>query len=247
MNNPPVIILIQPQLSWNIGASARSMLNFGLQELRLVTPKQDWQNKKAVGTAAGAEQILKNTRVYKTTANAIADLQTVYATSARSRDMVKPVITPREAAVELNESIMHEQRVGIVFGREKCGLKNDDLSLVEKVIKIPLNPNFSSMNLAHSVSIISYEWYQTVHEIPTSHTTMSNRMPATKSEIFNFFARLEKDLDNSGFLKIPGKREIMIRNIRNLFLRANLTEQEIRTLHGVVTSLRDYPKNAVSN
>lgn len=235
---PPTIILVQTQLAENIGATARAMMNFGLRDLRLVNPLQDWKSKPARSMAAGADALLESATIYTSTEEAIHDIQVVYATTARPRDMTKIVTTPAEACQDLVNYTRNSVKTGLLFGREKCGLTNDDIALVDKVVEIPVNPEFSSLNLSQAVVVMAYQWFQASQAIPeTSLRHNPETCPANREELVNFFNRLEAQLDVNGFLAIPGKRDIMVRNIRNMFNRTQLTEQEIRTLHGIVSSL----------
>lgn len=233
----PTIILVEPQLGENIGTCARAMLNCGLTDLRLVSPRDGWPNEKAVSASAGATMVLDNARVYATTAEAVGDLQKVYATTARPRDMTKTVATARNAAAEMRDHFQVGRRVGILFGPERTGLVNDDIALADTVITIPLNPGFSSLNLAQCVLLVAYEWYQAgeVGEERELYTGASQ--PATKEELINMFDHLELELGEAGFYSSEAKRPSMIRNVRNMLQRAHLTEQEVRTMHGIIAAL----------
>jgi tRNA/rRNA methyltransferase len=233
----PAIVLVEPQLGENIGASARAMLNCGLTELRLVRPRDGWPNAKAVAAASGADEVVQNARLYDSTAAAIADLHRVYATTARHRGMIKPVVTPRHAGIEIRSFEAHGERVGVLFGPERTGLVSDDIPLADTLVQVPLNPAYSSLNLAQAVLIVCYEWFQAGIDAPPRQLVTNETRPATKAELLNFFAHLEKELDDCGFLRHVDKRPVMVRNIRNIFQRADLTEQELRTLHGIVKEL----------
>lgn len=246
---PPAIILVEPQLAENIGTAARAMANFALPELRLVNPRADaWPSDKAVAAASGAPIVLDNPACFEDVPAAIADLSYVLATTARPRDMVKAVLTPEQAARELVARIRDGQRCGILFGRERSGLENDEIALADAIVMAPVNPAFASINLAQAVLLIGYEWYKTATDQPLGRgtgfevssepglQTRSSR-PATKDELMGFFGHLEAELDDSGFLRPPEKRETMVRNIRNMFGRMEATEQEVRTLRGIVASL----------
>jgi len=233
----PVVILVEPQLGENIGTAARAMLNCGLDALRLVRPRDGWPNAKAVTAAAGADAVIENARLFESTAAAVADLNRVYATTARHRGMIKPVVTPRQAAAEMRTAAQQGDRVGVLFGPERTGLVNDDIPLADTVLQVPLNPGFSSLNLAQAVLIVAYEWFAAGATVPPRELVTNETRPATKAELLNFFAHLEQELDDCGFLRHSDKRPSMVRNIRNLFQRADLTEQEIRTLHGIIKEL----------
>jgi len=244
----PAIVLVQPQLGENIGMAARAMLNCGLADLRLVKPRDGWPNEDAVAASADAELVIENTRVYQTTCDAIADLELVFATTARPRDMTKRVVTPSQATGELRQFISGGGKAGVLFGRESKGLVNDDVSLADAVLSVPLNPSFSSLNLAQAVYTVAYEWMRFADETPDSEISYPKETrPGSKLELTHLFEHLERELDDSGFLRIPEKRPTMVRNLRNMFGRAGLTEQEIRTLRGVITALvgkRKKPKNS---
>ena len=237
----PAIILVEPQLGENIGMVARAMLNCGLTDLRLVHPRDGWPSPEAVATSANATAVIENTRVYQKTEHAIADLDTVYATTARPRDMTKRVVTPRQAATELVENSQSGGRCGLLFGREAKGLKNEDIVLADTVLTVPLNPEFTSLNLAQAVFCVAYEWYQAQDQTPPSELNIPKATrPANKRELIGLFEHFEGALDDSGFLQIKEKRPNMVRNLRNIWQRAQLTEQETRTWRGVITALVRY-------
>ncbi|MDY7094424.1 MAG: RNA methyltransferase [Acidobacteriota bacterium] len=233
----PAVILVEPQLGENIGAAARAMLNCGLTDLRLVNPRDGWPNPDARASCSGALVVLERARVFSSTAEAAADLRRLWATTARRRDMVKPVVTPREAAREMQGCAAREEPFGVLFGPERTGLHNDDIVLADTVLEVPLNPAFSSLNLAQAVLLVAYEWYQAEPQAPPRQEILAGARPATAEEMQLFFHYLEQDLDQAGFLYPPEKRPIMVRNLRNIFQRAQLTEAEVRTLHGVVRAL----------
>jgi len=233
----PAIILVEPQLGENIGACARAMLNCGLTELRLVRPRDGWPNRRAVTAASGADEVLDHARLYPDTAAAVADLEKVYATTARVRDMLQVVVTPRQAAAELRTAWSGGARCGVLFGPERTGLVNDDTVWAEALISVPLNPAFSSLNLAQAVLLIGYEWFQSGAEAPERDLHLGNTRPANKAELSNLFQHLERELDECGFFSTPEKRPSMVRTLRNAFERMGLTEQEVRTFHGVIAGL----------
>lgn len=235
----PVIILIEPQLGENIGMVARAMLNCGLTELRLVRPRDVWPNEKARRTASGADQVLEGAVLFERTEDAIADLNLVYAATARPRDMAKPVVTPAAAAEDLRQAGGASQgRAGVIFGGEAMGLNNDDIALADTIITAPLNPGFTSLNLAQAVLIVTFAWYQAGDETSARNLPVRASRLADKTEMLGLFEHLETALDDSGFMRIQEKRPIMVRNLRNILQRATLTEQEVRTLRGVINALR---------
>lgn len=233
----PTVILVRPQLGENIGAAARAMLNFGLERMRIVAPRDGWPNDKARAMASRADAVLDNARVFASTEEAVADCHVVLASSARRRDMVQPVLTPRRAAETARAAIEGGQRIGILFGGERAGLDNEDVARASALIHVPTNPAFGSLNLAQAVLLIAYEWFQIGAGAPGERLP-SESPPATAAELANFMARLEQGLDDGGFLKPPEKRPTMMRNIRNIFQRGRPTDQEVRTLHGILSALR---------
>ena len=238
MKRGPAIILVEPQLGENIGMVARAMLNCGLTDLRLVHPRDGWPSADAVATSASASAVIDNVRVYQKTEHAIADIDTLYATTARPRDMTKRVVTPRQGAAELIEQMSSGGRCGLLFGREAKGLKNDDIVLADTILTVPLNPEFTSLNLAQAVFCVAYEWFQAQDNTPPEELNIpKTTRPANKRELIGLFEHFEGALDDSGFLQITEKRPNMVRNLRNIWQRASLTDQETRTLRGVITSL----------
>ncbi len=233
----PAIILVRPQLGENIGAAARAMLNCGLTDLRLVRPRDGWPNPQAVRAASGADIVIENARIHERSEDAVAGLQRVFATTARPRDMVKTVMTPDDAAAEMRRAEADGQRYGVLFGAERTGLENDDVALADTVIEAPLNPAYKSLNLAQAVLLVAWSWFRLGDATLGSRVELGATRPATKEELLNFFARLEAALDECGFLFPPEKRPSMVRNIRNMFQRMQPTEQDLRTLHGIVAGL----------
>ncbi|MGB3810172.1 MAG: RNA methyltransferase [Parvibaculum sp.] len=239
----PAVILVAPQMGENIGTAARAMLNFSLTELRLVAPRDGWPNERARAVSSGADVVIDQAALFARTEEAVADLDYVIATTARPRDMVKPIFTPEMAAAKLREVIAAGGKAGILFGPERTGLTNDDVVLADAVMMVPVNPAFASINLAQAVLLVGYEWFKAGDETPPERVDYQATRPATKEELLGFFGHLEGELDRFGFLKPPEKRPSMIRNIRNLFQRAGMSEQEVRIFRGIVASLtRRVPK-----
>lgn len=241
-SDKPAVILVCPQLAENIGTTTRAMLNCELTELRLVRPRENWLSDKAIAASSGADALLRNAQVFDTTEAAIADLHRVYATTGRNRFMVKPVVTPHQAAQDLRQHIATGLRCGVLFGPERTGLENDDVALADTVITVPLNPDYCSLNLAQSVLLVAYEWYQAGSPAEPRAMTKGAAPVATKTDLLGFFDHLERELDDCGFFRVAEKRPTMVRNIRNMFERADLTRQEIRTLHGMVHELVTFRK-----
>jgi tRNA/rRNA methyltransferase len=232
--NQPVIILVQPQMGENIGAAARAMANCGLADMRLVNPRDGWPNERAVASSSGATDILDRAIVYPTTAAAVADLTYVLASTARPRDLAKPVVAPAEGVAGLQAQITAGNHAGILFGAERTGLLNEDLDLADAIITVPLNPAFTSLNLAQAVLLIGHEWFKQQEQPPLPEP--AGRL-ATKAELLNMFEHLEEELDLSDYFKNPLMRPTMVGNLRAMLQRASLTEQEVRTLHGIIVAL----------
>jgi tRNA/rRNA methyltransferase len=237
IGHSPVIVLVRPQLGDNIGAVARAMANGGLFHLRLVAPRDGWPQEKAWRNSSGADRILDAATVHSTVAEAVADLHRVFATCPRPRHIIKPVLTARGAASELHAIAARELRAGVLFGPERAGLDNDDMAESDALVRYPLNPAFMSLNLAQAVMVMAYEWWTAADEtLPRTLMTNETRI-ATKAEIDNFLTHLIDQLDACGFLRNQPKRPGMVRNIRHFFQRGEVTLQELRTLHGIVTEL----------
>jgi tRNA/rRNA methyltransferase len=232
----PAIILVAPQLGENIGTAARAMMNCGLGDLRLVRPRDGWPSKKAAAASSGAHAVLDEARLYPDVPAAIADLVHVYAATARDRDMVKREVTPRQAAQEMRQHLVAGEPCGVLFGPERTGLLNDEVALADTVLTVPLNPAFASLNLAQAVLLVGYEWFAAASAAPAERLRTGQSRRATKDELMRFFEHLEEELDRNGFMRNAEKRPSMVRNLRNLFQRAQCTEQELRTLHGIVTA-----------
>lgn len=233
----PTIVLVGPQLGENIGATARAMLNCGLGDLRVVDPRDGWPNPSARAAASGADVVLDRARAFDDLESAVAGLRHVYATTARPRDMDKRVVDAAVAAREIRGATARGERCGIVFGRERTGLTNDEVVLAKTLVTIPLNPGFASLNLAQAVLLVAHTWQRAGTPEVDERVLPSGRAPATHESLVGFFEHLEGALDAGGFFKTPELKPTMVRNLRNLFQRAELTDQEVRTLHGVVTAL----------
>ena len=230
----PVIVLVRPQLGENIGKAARAMLNFGLRELRLVAPRDGWPNPGAGPAASGADVVLAEARVFSSVADAVADCGHVYATTVRKRGVTKPVVTPEEAAAAVRGA---PERSAILFGPERSGLDTDDVALARAIVTVPINPEFGSLNLAQAVMVMAYEWWTAADATPPRALVTHATEVAAKGSLDRFLTHLVDQLDACGFLRNAPKRPGMVRNLRHLFERGEVTEQELRTLHGVVTEL----------
>lgn len=232
----PAIILVEPQLGENIGMVTRAMWNCSLEDLRLVKPRDRWLNEHTIKSAAGAGEKIKNIRVFNSTEEAIADLKWVFATTARQRSMEKKVLTAKQAVDEMYTN--PDEKMGILFGRERFGLHNDDIALANAIIEIPLNPEYCSLNLAQAVLLCAYEWYQRENKTETHppETGLTNPV-ASKENMVNFFEHLEEELDKTNFFLPEEKKPKMVRNLRNMFQHMRLSEQDVRTLRGVISAL----------
>jgi TrmH family RNA methyltransferase len=233
----PVIVLVRPQLADNIGAVARAMANGGLFHLRLVAPRDGWPQERAWRMASGADRILDEARVCATLAEAVADLRHVMATCPRPRHVIKPVLTARGAAAELRTLSARGLRAGVLFGPERAGLDNDDLAQADALVRYPLNPAFMSLNLAQAVMVLAYEWWTAAEPTFARRLLTHETRIATKGELEGLIAHLVAELDACGFLDNAPKRPGMVRNLRHFLQRGEATEQELRTLHGIVTEL----------
>lgn len=234
----PVIILVEPQLAENIGMVARAMANFGLSELRLVSPRNGWPKKGAHSAASGAVHVLDGARLYDTAAEAIADLNFVFATTARERGQMKRVFAPDVAMKEAQERIGAGQGVGILFGRERTGLENDEISLADAIITFPVDPKFSSLNLAQAVLLVSYEWYKLAMSGALPFSGERRSPPATREAVVSFFDYLEAELEAVNFYP-EDKKPTMTRNMRDMLHRLEMTEQDVRTLRGAIRALAE--------
>jgi len=233
----PAIILSHAQLGENIGAAARAMANFGLTDLRLVAPRDGWPNKKAEAMAAGAGKVIETTRVFAETKDAISELHLVFATTARERGTTKEVLTPKEAARRLHRAAKRGDKTGLLFGNERAGLDNEEISLCDAVITIP-TADFASLNLGQAVLLNAYEWFRATDQTPSARIEHGpiHRKP-TRAEMFQLFEHLERELEANGFLFPPEKSGAMKRATRATLHRARLTYQEVQTLRGMIVAM----------
>lgn len=233
----PYIILVRPQLSENMGMVARAMMNCALSRLRLVHPREDHLNEKAKAASSGAFSVLENAQVFSTLEEALSDISYVLATTARKRDMTKPVVDPEEAVSMINKQQENDIKTAILFGAERTGLLNEELVLANTLIEIPLNPIHPSLNLSQAVLIMGYEWFKNRDKQFISHLETGGSDMASKEELVSFFNHLETELEKRGYFRFADKKERMKRNLRNIFTRNQLTKSEIKTLHGVICDL----------
>jgi tRNA/rRNA methyltransferase len=234
----PIVVLVEPQLGENIGTAARAMANFGLTRLRLVRPRDAWPNVHARRAASGADAVLDGAVLYDSLQAALADCSFVLATTARAHDQAKPVIGPAQAALELVPRLAAGETVAVVFGRERWGLMNDEVGLADRIVTFPVNPAFASLNLAQAVLIVAYEWFKAAGGMLPFRMPLRSP-PAGKEQLFAFLAALERELERVEFFRPAEKRDTMTINLRNIFTRMAPTQQDIQTLHGVVTAIAE--------
>jgi tRNA/rRNA methyltransferase len=229
----PVFILHRPQMGENIGAAARVMGNFALPELRIVAPRDGWPNETAITMAVGSP-VMDAAQVFDSLDEAVADLSVLYATTARPRDMLKPVLTGREAMAETRGHVQAGTRVGVLFGGERAGLPNEAVNRSNAILTLPVEPGFASLNLAMAVGIIAHEW-RAADPPPAEFRPLED--PASQDELDRMYRHFEEELERAGFFFPPEKTPLMIQNLRNIFARGGLTIQEVRTFRGAVKAL----------
>src|SRR6202050_293659 len=235
----PVVILVEPQLGENIGMAARAMGNFGLTRLRIVNPRDGWPNISAQRAASGADHILDRAELLATVDQAVADITLLFATTARAHDQAKPVVAPEAAAREITADIGGGGKVGILFGRERYGLQNEEVARANRIITFPVNPGFASLNLAQAVLLIGYEWFKLSTRGALPFAMPERSEPASQHQMQSFFDNLVGELDKVEFLRPAEKRETMLVNLRNIFTRMEPTKQDMHTLHGVVMAIAE--------
>jgi tRNA/rRNA methyltransferase len=235
----PVVVLVEPQLGENIGATARAMANFGLSRLRLVAPRQRWPNERAQVMAAGADRILDAAVLFDSVEGALADCSFVVAATARAHDQAKPVVSAPEAAAQMAPRVAVGETVALMFGRERNGLENNEIALADRILTLPVNPGFASLNLAQAVVIVAYEWFKLATGGQLPFRMPEKSAPAPKEQLFAFFESLERELEKVEFFRPPDKRDTMQINLRNIFTRMQATQQDIQTLHGVITAIAE--------
>ncbi|MFP7673047.1 RNA methyltransferase [Marivita sp. S0852] len=233
----PAFVLVRPQMGENIGAAARAMLNFGLERMRLVAPRDGWPNQSAVALASGAGRVLDDALLVERTVDAVADCSFVFATTARQRGLTKPVVTPERAMEMARDRITAGEKVAVLFGPERAGLENDDIALANAIISVPVNPEFPSLNLAQCVLLTGYEWRrQTVDTLPET-TELAGTDWATAIETEKLAAHYEDQLEAAGFFFPNTKADSMKRNLRNMWSRMPLTRADVQMLHGVLRQM----------
>jgi tRNA/rRNA methyltransferase len=236
LQSQPIIILVRPQLGENIGKAARAMLNFGLTELRLVAPRDGWPNPSAGPAAAGADIVLEQAQVFDTLEAATADIAHVYATTVRKRDQVKPVVSPERAGQTIRAAA---GRSAILFGAERSGLSSDDVAVARTIITVPINPEFGSLNLAQAVILIAYEWSK--GQALASPPLVDLDPPAPQDELDGMIAQLDALLEPAGYYFPPERAHVDRRSLRSILTKPGWSAQEVRTLRGVLRSLKRIP------
>src|SRR6516165_9320286 len=243
----PAIILVRPQLAVNIGMCARAMANFGLSDFRLVSPREGWPRtgalrKGAYAAAAGAVHLLEAAKVFDSLEAAVADINFLWATTARERGQHKRILTPAEAMPESAGRLAMGEKQGILFGAERTGLTNDEVALADAIMTFPVNPAYASLNLAQAVLLTGYEWMRASKTAAAPFTLIERSPAAPREMVVSFFEYLEAELEKAGFFRPEGKQPVMRRNLRNIFHRLNMTEQDVRTLRGMVVRLVEGPR-----
>lgn len=237
----PVIILVEPQLGENIGMVARAMANFGLSELRLVSPRDGWPNEKATAAASSATWVIEGARVFPDLRAALADLNFVVATTARERDGFKPVRGPVDSTAKLRAKVAGGERVGIMFGRERFGLDNEEIGLADEIVTFPVDRRFASLNIAQAVLLMAYEWMKSGLENPTDIPFSGpDTTPAPKELLHGYFEHLEAALQARGYFRPPAKKAKMVDKLRAVLTRPAFTAGELKVLRGILTSLDYY-------
>ncbi len=233
----PAFVLVRPQMGENVGAAARSMLNFGLEGMRVVAPRDGWPNERAVALASGAGRVLDAARLHDTTAEAVADCTMVFATTARDRDLAKPVYAPEAAMAEARERGARGERVAVLFGPERTGLENEDVALANAIVSVPTNPAFASLNLAQCVLLMGYEWRRATDAPPPRIDALAGTVWAEHAETEALAAHFEQRLEAAGFFYPEGKAPAMKRHLRNLWSRMPLTRADVQTFHGMMRQM----------
>lgn len=233
----PTFVLTRPQMGENIGAAARAMLNFGLDRMRIVDPRDGWPNPAAVALASGAGRVLDHASVHGDLAGALADCTYVYATTARQRDLVKDVLSPEEAMRDAARRMAAGAHVAVLFGPERAGLENEDIAQVNALISVPVNPDFPSLNLAQCVLLVGYEWMRVAGDVVPRQTEMAGTDWANGDEVEHLARHFEDRLEAAGFFFPDHKVDSMKLNLRNMWSRMPLTRADVQTLHGMLRQM----------
>ena len=237
MMTQPAFILVRPQMGENIGAAARAMLNFGLDRLRVVGPRDGWPNPKAVAMASGAGRLLDHAGLFADVQGAIADCDYVFATTARGRELTKPVVTPERAMTMAREMGAQGKKVAVLFGPERAGLENDDVVLANAIVTVPVNPDFFSLNLGQCVLLMAYEWRRQTAVVPPEVMELARTDFASALEVAKLGDHFEGSLADAGFFYPDSKAANMKMNLRNMWSRLGLTRAEVQTFHGMLRQI----------
>jgi len=237
MKDTPIIILVEPQLGENVGMTARAMANFGLHQMRIVNPRENWLNQKTIAAAAGAGFVIEQASLYSSVREAVADLNFIYATTARERGQGKPVHGPTEAAQTLKTRIDAGGKVGVLFGRERTGLENEDIALADAICTYPVDPEFASLNLSQAVLLMSYSFRLASEGESLPFARKVRWEPANRETLLSFFDYLDEKLEERDFYRPASKKERMSINLRNILMRIDMDEQDLRTLRGMIVRL----------
>ena len=238
--NNVFFILVRPQMGENIGSVARAIKNFNIKNLRIVNPKCNWPNQKAIAISVGAKDVLRSSKIYNSIDKSVGDLDIIFATTSRIRKVNKKIIS----ILDIKKKLKKKQKIGIIFGPEASGLSNDEVNCADYLVKIPTNKKFSSLNLSHSAIIFCFELFQFFSNKKTVYNSTYKSSVATKSQVNKFLNFIIQELDKKGFLQPDHKRRSMLRNINNIFHRMNLSEQEIRILLGIFSTLNEFNKKS---
>jgi tRNA/rRNA methyltransferase len=235
---PPVIVLVRPQLGQNIGKAARAMLNFGLTEMRLVSPRDGWPNPDAGPAASGADIVLEQAQLFDTAADAITDCSLVFASTVRRRDLVMPVLKPEEMAEQIASSA---ERSAILFGAERSGLETEEVALAGSIVTVPINPEFGSLNLAQAVILLTYEWSKHRHlAVPPAKAPEA---PAPHGEIEGLIGHLNAELDEKGYFHPPSRTQATKNTLRTIFTKTGWSSREVKAVRGIIRALVDSKKH----
>ncbi|WP_459443881.1 RNA methyltransferase [Alphaproteobacteria bacterium US3C007] len=233
----PYFVLVRPQMGENIGASARAMWNFGLEQMRVVAPRDGWPSTRAVAMASGAGRLLDAAQHFDGVSEAVGDTSFVFATTARGRGLTKPILAPEEAMRQAAEKIAQGQKVAVLFGPERAGLENEDIAGANALISVPVNPDFPSLNLAQCVLLMAYEWRRAQGQVELARMELAKTQWAEAIEVEKLAQHYEERLEDAGFFFPEAKAPGMKVNLRNMWSRFSLTRADVQMLHGVLRQL----------
>ncbi len=234
---PPVFVFVRPQMGENIGAAARAMLNFGLDRMRVVDPRDGWPNPRAAAMASGAGRVLDFAGLFPDVRSAVADCDYIFATTARGREMVKPIMTPQRAMELTRELVAQGKKVAVLFGPERTGLENEDIVHANAIVTVPVNPEFPSLNLGQCALLVAYEWQRQITQVAPEVMGLARTEFAGSLEVERLADHFEERLEVAGFFFPPTKAQGMRENMRNMWSRLNLTRAEVQTFHGILRQI----------